>query len=298
MSRMLFALLLLAVGLNADAQQYKLWYEKPATDWHEALPIGNSHMGAMIYGGTQCEEVQLNEETFWSGAPHNNNSTEALSHLAEVRRLIFNNEEEKAAELINKHFIKKPFGMKYLLLGSMFVEFPGVKQVSNYRRELDLATAMHHVSYESDGVRYTRSTYASLPDNVIVMRLDANKKKALRFKVSHKCLLPTTHRVSNHTLTATVRGVEHEGVPAGLTAECQMYVQSDGVITDHADGIEVSGASEAAIYIVAATNFVNYHDVSGNPTEKNSRTLAAAKSKGRQVLLRNHVHNICSDSVM
>ena len=290
---MLFALLLLAIGLNADAQQYKLWYEKPATDWHEALPIGNSHMGAMIYGGTQCEEVQLNEETFWSGAPHNNNSTEALSHLAEVRRLIFNNEEEKAAELINKHFIKKPFGMKYLLLGSMFVEFPGVKQVSNYRRELDLATAMHHVSYESDGVRYTRSTYASLPDNVIVMRLDANKKKALRFKVSHKCLLPTTHRVSNHTLTATVRGVEHEGVPAGLTAECQMYVQSDGVITDHADGIEVSGASEAAIYIVAATNFVNYHDVSGNPTEKNCRTLAAAKSKGRQVLLRNHVQTYC-----
>ena len=290
---MLFALLLLAIGLNADAQQYKLWYEKPATDWHEALPIGNSHMGAMIYGGTQCEEVQLNEETFWSGAPHNNNSTEALSHLAEVRRLIFNNEEEKAAELINKHFIKKPFGMKYLLLGSMFVEFPGVKQVSNYRRELDLATAMHHVSYESDGVRYTRSTYASLPDNVIVMRLDANKKKALRFKVSHKCLLPTTHRVSNHTLTATVRGVEHEGVPAGLTAECQMYVQSDGVITDHADGIEVSGATEAAIYIVAATNFVNYHDVSGNPSEKNNRTLAAAKSKGRQVLLRNHVQTYC-----
>ena len=286
---MLFALLLLAIGLNADAQQYKLWYEKPATDWHEALPIGNSHMGAMIYGGTQCEEVQLNEETFWSGAPHNNNSTEALSHLAEVRRLIFNNEEEKAAELINKHFIKKPFGMKYLLLGSMFVEFPGVKQVSNYRRELDLATAMHHVSYESDGVRYTRSTYASLPDNVIVMRLDANKKKALRFKVSHKCLLPTTHRVSNHTLTATVRGVEHEGVPAGLTAECQMYVQSDGVITDHADGIEVSGATEAAIYIVAATNFVNYHDVSGNPIQKINQTLDGIKGMSYDHLLNRHL---------
>ena len=285
---MLFALLLLAIGLNADAQQYKLWYEKPATDWHEALPIGNSHMGAMVFGGTQREELQLNEETFWSGSPHNNNPTEARQHLEQVRQYIFNNEEEKAHELINKYFVKKPYGMKYLLLGSMTVDFPDVKEVSNYRRELNLGTAMHEVSYVAGGVTYTRRTFASLADNVIVMHIKASRKGALRMRVGHECVLPTRHSVKDHTLTATIDGVEHEGIAAGLTAECQMLVRSDGTTTDGNDCIEVSGATEATILVVAATNFVNYHDVSGHATERNNRTLAAAKNLPMKTLVRNH----------
>ena len=78
------ALMMLAVcltALSATAQQHKLWYDKPATHWLEALPIGNSHLGAMVYGGTDSEEIQLNEETFWSGSPHHNNSEEAKAHL-------------------------------------------------------------------------------------------------------------------------------------------------------------------------------------------------------------------------
>ena len=285
---MLFALLLLAIGLNADAQQYKLWYEKPATDWHEALPIGNSHMGAMVFGGTQREELQLNEETFWSGSPHDNNPTEARQHLEQVRQYIFNNEEEKAHELINKYFVKKPYGMKYLLLGSMTVDFPDVKEVSNYRRELNLGTAMHEVSYVAGGVTYTRRTFASLADNVMVMHIKASRKGALRMRVGHECVLPARHSVKDHTLTATIDGVEHEGIAAGLTAECQMLVRSDGTTTDGNDCIEVSGATEATILVVAATNFVNYHDVSGHATERNDRTMAAVRNLPMKTLVRNH----------
>ena len=285
---MLFALLLLAIGLNADAQQYKLWYEKPATDWHEALPIGNSHMGAMVFGGTQREELQLNEETFWSGSPHDNNPTEARQYLEQVRQYIFNNEEEKAHELINKYFVKKPYGMKYLLLGSMTVDFPDVREVSNYRRELNLGTAMHEVSYVAGGVTYTRRTFASLADNVMVMHIKASRKGALRMRVGHECVLPTRHSVKDHTLTATIDGVEHEGIAAGLTAECQMLVRSDGTTTDGNDCIEVSGATEATILIVAATNFVNYHDVGGYATERNNRTLAAVRNLPMKTLVRNH----------
>ena len=285
---MLFALLLLAIGLNADAQQYKLWYEKPATDWHEALPIGNSHMGAMVFGGTQREELQLNEETFWSGSPHDNNPTEARQYLEQVRQYIFNNEEEKAHELINKYFVKKPYGMKYLLLGSMTVDFPDVREVSNYRRELNLGTAMHEVSYVAGGVTYTRRTFASLADNVMVMHIKASRKGALRMRVGHECVLPTRHSVKDHTLTATIDGVEHEGIAAGLTAECQMLVRSDGTTTDGNDCIEVSGATEATILVVAATNFVNYHDVSGHATERNNRTLAAVRNLPMKTLVRNH----------
>ena len=88
MKRIYLLLLLLGTALSVSAQQHKLWYEKPAQHWLEALPVGNSHMGAMVYGGTDVEEIQLNEETFWSGSPHNNNATESLEHLQETRDLL------------------------------------------------------------------------------------------------------------------------------------------------------------------------------------------------------------------
>ena len=85
--------------LTTSAQEHKLWYDKPAQHWLEALPIGNSHLGAMVYGGTDVEEIQLNEETFWSGSPHDNNSKESLAALPEVRRLIFEGKEYQASKL-------------------------------------------------------------------------------------------------------------------------------------------------------------------------------------------------------
>ena len=89
MKRLLSALICACCALAANAQEHRLWYDKPATQWLEALPIGNSHLGAMVYGGIDTEEIQLNEETFWSGSPYSNNSAEAKEHLGEVRQLIF-----------------------------------------------------------------------------------------------------------------------------------------------------------------------------------------------------------------
>ena len=100
--------------VHAQEQTQKLWYSKPATDWLEALPIGNSHLGAMIYGQTDGETIQLNEETFWSGSPHNNNSPEAKAHLQEVRDLIFEGKEEAAHAILDKYFFKGPHGMRFL----------------------------------------------------------------------------------------------------------------------------------------------------------------------------------------
>ncbi|MDE7117061.1 MAG: glycoside hydrolase family 95 protein, partial [Bacteroidaceae bacterium] len=100
-----------------------LWYDTPANIWLEALPIGNSHLGAMVYGGTQTEEIQLNEETFWSGGPHNNNSTTSLNYLGEVRNLIFDGKEKEAEKIIDQQFIKGPHGMKYLTLGSLTLKY-------------------------------------------------------------------------------------------------------------------------------------------------------------------------------
>ena len=92
----------------------RLWYNAPAQHWLEALPIGNSHLGGMVYGGTTDENIQLNEETFWSGGPHNNNSKKSLENLPKVRELIFNGREEEAAALINQTFIPGPHGISML----------------------------------------------------------------------------------------------------------------------------------------------------------------------------------------
>lgn len=123
MKKTFLTLALLTIMAGANAQ--KLWFGRPASCWLEALPIGNSHLGAMVYGGTEDDELQLNEETFWSGSPHDNNSKTSLGLLPEVRNLIFNGKEKAAADIINREFIPGPHGMRYLSLGSLHLHFPG-----------------------------------------------------------------------------------------------------------------------------------------------------------------------------
>ena len=135
---------------TAVAQNHLLWYNKPASHWLKALPVGNSHLGAMVYGGTDTEEIQLNEETFWSGSPHNNNSTESLQYLSTVRRLIFEGKEEEAHKLIDQHFFKGPHGMRFLPLGSVKLKL-GHTDVQDYRRELSLGDALNTTSYVCNG---------------------------------------------------------------------------------------------------------------------------------------------------
>ena len=130
------------VTLTMEAQQHLLWYDKPATHWLQALPIGNSHLGAMIYGDVKTEEIQLNEETFWSGSPYYNNSPESKEYLQQVRQLIFEGKEKEASTLIDQHFIKGPHGMRFLPVGSVKLAFHRKDDTSSYRRQLNLGTAL------------------------------------------------------------------------------------------------------------------------------------------------------------
>ena len=282
-------------ALSVNAQQHKLWYNKPASHWLEALPIGNSHLGAMIYGGTDTEEIQLNEETFWSGSPHDNNSAAARDSLQAVRDSIFAGKEEAAHAIIDKNFFKGPHGMKYLPLGSVKLKL-GHVDVSDYRRELSLSNALNTTSYIYKGVRYERTVFASQADNVIIVRIKASKKGALTFDVNFDSQL--TSQVFNvqdrenravNELAAVVDGVDHEGIKAGLKAECRIKVESDGKLQRGVHSLGVSKATTATLYITAATNFVNYNDISGNPVKKNNVTLDALLGKTYKQLLNNHL---------
>ena len=273
----------------ATVQNQKLWYSKPATHWLEALPVGNSHLGAMIFGGTDTEEIQLNEETFWSGGPHNNNSHESLSYLKQVRDSIYAGKEEVAEDLINKHFIPGPHGMKYLTLGSLKLDFADKGKVTDYVRDLDLQQALAHVNYTKSGVKVEQTVFASMTDNVVVVHLKASRKGALSFTLTHQCAFPSTHRVEGNSLQATIKGVDHEGIKASLTAELEARVVTDGRSKASGEGLLVENATEVTLFIAAATNFVNYHDVSGDPLAKNKATLASAMTKKYKTLMRQHV---------
>ena len=273
-----------------------LWYDKPANVWLEALPLGNSKLGAMVFGKTDVEEIQLNEETFWSGGPHNNNSASSIYYLNEVRSLIFQGKEKDAENLINREFVKGPHGMRFLTLGSLKLDF-GHKDAKNYRRELNLNNAVSTVSYTANGVKYIRETFASLEDGVIVMRIKASGKGKLNFTLDHECKLKATPNPSPSPvmgkgvgmLTRIIEGVEQEGVKSALNAELVAKVIADGNVSSADGKVNVKNATTATIIITAATNFVNYHDVSGNASAKNDATLKAVEGKTVDQLLKRHV---------
>ena len=290
MKRIITSILFSAfVTLTIQAQQHLLWYDKPATHWLQALPIGNSHLGAMIYGDVKTEEIQLNEETFWSGSPYYNNSPESKAHLQEVRQLIFEGKEKEAHALIDQYFIKGPHGMRFLPVGSVKLAFHRKDNTSSYRRQLNLGTALATTQYTLDGVTYRRTCFASQADNAIIVRIEASEKGALSFNVSFDSPLETSRSVNSHQLAAIVKGVEQEGVPAGLQAECRLEVLSDGEIVDGEESIAVVSATTVTLYITAATNFVNYHDVSGEPTRKNIKSLSALRGRSYQQILNSHL---------
>ena len=283
-------------SMAANAQNLRLWYSSPASHWLEALPVGNSHLGAMVYGKTDVEEIQLNEETFWSGSPHNNNSPEAKAHLQAVRDSIFAGKEEAAHAILDKYFFKGPHGMRFLPLGSVKLKL-GHDDVSDYRRELTLGNALNTTSYIYKGVRYERTVFASQADNAIIVHLKASKKGALSFNVGFETPLEakvfpmsvTGKKPYLHQIVATINNVEQEGIKGGLTADCRMEVKADGEVKIDDSELEIDDATEATLYIVAATSFVNYQDVSGNPTEKNNLVLGSLRGKSYKKLLKDHI---------
>ena len=284
------ALCLLAVscGKPSEAGENEvLWYDAPAGVWLEALPLGNSNMGAMVYGGVQKEEIQLNEETFWSGGPYNNNSPRSLARLDEVRQLIFDGKEAEAKTIIDQDFVVGPHGMRFLNAGSLFIEYEGVGEAEDYHRQLDLSNAVNTTSYSSNGVNYTRTAFASMPEKVVVVRLTEDKKTS--FSLSYNARLPFEAKAEGKDLVAVVQGDSMEGIDAKLAAEIVVRVLSDGTVSAAGDKIQVSGATATTLLISAATNFVNYHDVSGDASAKNAARLAAAEKLSYKELLKRHI---------
>ena len=280
---------MICMQISVFGEDLKLWYNRPANNWTEALPIGNSHMGAMIYGGISHEELQLNEETFWNGSPHNNNNQNAKYVLSVIRQLIFEGKNSEAQRLVDANFFSGKHGMSYLPLGSLFLDFEGHERITDYYRDLDLSNATTTTRYKIDGVNYTRRAFASLTDGVIIMRIKADKGGELNFRINYNSPLKHNVKVEKGILSIHCKGKDQEGVEGKLHAECRVKVLTDGTLTESIDELKISKAREATLYISAATNFVNYKDVSGNAAEESELYLKKAIQRPYTEALKSHV---------
>lgn len=243
----------------------RLWYKKPATGWSEALPIGNAYLGAMVYGGVYSEEIQLNEETFWAGSPYANNNPNARQSLADVRRLIFERQTDKAKALIDSTFFTGANGMPYLPVGSIHIDHCDSACFTNYQRELDLSKAVITTQYKMNGVCYRRDVIAPLGEKVILVRIKSDVPKALNVSVRYSSPLPQykVEKEGNKFIMCG-KNISHEGIDGNLRAKTATVIKTDGIQSYKSDKVLIEKASTILLYISIGTNFINYHDVSGN----------------------------------
>jgi|GEM_PF-100848 len=270
----------------------KMWYNKPASVWNEALPIGNGRLGAMVYGDPAKEQIQLNEGTFWSGGPSRNDNSKALSVLSTVRQNIFNGDYSSAGNLANSNIVATTLhGSIYQVLGNLNLAFTGNSSYSNYYRELDLENAKFTTTFNANGVTYKREVFASQPDQVIVVRLTASVPGKLTFTASFDgSLKQSVKAVNTKTLEMTGLSSTHEGVTGQVKFDARAKIINTGGSTAiSGSSIKVTSANEVVILISIATNFVDYQTITDNEVTKCTAYLSAAETKSYSNLVNNHI---------
>ena len=291
----LLYLLLLAVAISIQAQNetmLKLWYDRPAEQWVEALPLGNGRLGAMVYGDPVNEVIQLNENTVWAGGPHRNDNTAARENLQEVRELIFDGDYGQAHELVARNFISQTsHGMPYQPVGNLRFAFPEHQGYKDYYRELDLENAVASSGFSASGVHYKTRVFATAPDQVVIYRISADQPGSVSFTVTMdrpSAVELRTPAFNELTMTGVTSDVE--GVKGRVRFEARVRILSTGGTVSSADSaLHVKDADEATLYVSIGSNFVNYADVSGNAEEMAREFLQKAMKKSYDQALADHM---------
>ncbi len=233
-----------------------MYYDTPANNWNEALPIGNGRLGAMIFGSLEKEQFQLNEDSVWYGGYRDRNNPDALKNLPKIRELILNGEITKAEKLMVASLSGVPQSMRlYQPLAELFLNFDNHKhEVKDYHRHLDLSTAIHTVSYKLNDYLYTRETFSSNEDNVMIIHLTTTNPDGITFTT----LLKRGKFYDNITSLSNENGVYMSG---NLGADGMELGAMFKVITDNnsqkviGEQIWVDNAKEVTIYVDGTTTF-------------------------------------------
>jgi len=243
-----------------------LWYTESAKNWCEALPLGNGRLGAMVFGGVSSEHLQFNEESLWSGYPHDHTNPDALRHLPAVREVVFAGKYDLADKLVKQ--MQGPFTQSYLPCGDLHLEFDQDTALHDYRRWLDLDTAIHHVEYRLGQSVYTRDAFISAPANVLVLRLSCNQVGALSFTVRMSSTLQSQVQVLGNQLLLTGKAPDHVDPnylksanpiiygEEGMRFAARLGIQLvGGHVRTEGNALQIVGADSVVLVLCAATSF-------------------------------------------
>jgi alpha-L-fucosidase 2 len=316
---------LMAQGPASRHSDNRLWYRQPASQWEEALPIGNGRLGAMVFGRVAQERLQLNEDTLWAGSPYVPDSPEAYEALAEVRRLIAEGEYKQASDLAGAKMMARPLRqMPYGTLGDLLVDFANFEVPADYERSLDLGTAIASTQYRTSAGRIRREVFASAPDQLVVMSLEGSKG-SIDLDLSYRGPREVRQEAADYSGGAsdtgpipppewsqkeepgelhetiaiqpdgadawliTGRNESAENIPSGLRFAIRARLLSDGEVEVHPGGVSLRGATRATLLVAAATSYVNHENVDGDPIAQVRRQTDAGAVKTFADLRRDHI---------
>ncbi|MBP2328823.1 alpha-L-fucosidase 2 [Kibdelosporangium banguiense] len=270
-----------------------LWYDRSAgSDWLRALPIGNGRLGAMVFGNTDTERLQLNEDTVWAGGPHDYSNPRGAANLAEIRRRVFANQWSQAQDLINQTMLGSPGGqLAYQPVGDLRITLPGASGISGYQRWLDLTTATTVVTYVANNVRYRREVIASAPDQVIAMRLTAETPNSISFSASFTSpQRVTASSPDSSTIAVDGRSGDQRGI-AGTVRFLALAkaIATGGTTTSSGGTLRVSNANSVTLLISVGTSYVDYRNVNGDYQGIARGRLSSAQGTPYDTLLARHV---------
>ncbi|MBI3731552.1 MAG: glycoside hydrolase N-terminal domain-containing protein [Burkholderiales bacterium] len=318
--------LVMAQNAASPKNANTLWYRQPASCWEEALPLGNGRLGAMVFGRVGQERLQLNEDTLWAGAPYTPDNPDARTALPEVRQLIADGKFKEAADLAGTRMMGKPLKlMPYGSLGDVLLTFSGATQPAQYERQLDLSTAINSTSFQTDYGVFLRETFASAPDQVIVMHMTAEQARLgieLAYRSPRKVKYPSAdyHGADGLTKQTPVDWLKTEAAEvlsmgttmaadgkdailitgsnepgpdgkSGLRYALRIKLLSDGKLKQVNGVMTASEARTVTLLIAAATSYVNYHDVSADPVALVRRQTEQAATKRYELLKSNHIRD-------
>ena len=256
MRRFILLLMTAVCTLSAGAQKQlpmKLWYNRPAQYFEESLPIGNGKMGALVYGGTDRDQLFLNDITLWTGQPVDRNEDAGASQwIPEIRKALFN-EDYQLADSLQLH-VQGHNSQHYQPLATLFIDDYNQAPATGYYRELSLDSAICKTIFERDGIRYEREYWASNPDKVMAVRLTASRKEALNVGLVLTSQVPHRVKASQNQLTMLGHAT---GAEANSIHFCTIMkvVCRDGSVQVVDSTLQLSGVSEAIVYIVNETSF-------------------------------------------
>jgi alpha-L-fucosidase 2 len=273
------------------AAAHLLWYAAPASLWTDALPLGNGRLGAMVYGGVTRDELQLNEDTLWSGGPYQPANPAAPGHVGAVRDLIFAGRYAEAETLANQHLMGKPYlQTSYQPAGRLLLDFVFGALFSDYRRELDLKRALATTSFVADGIRYRRESFISAADGILALRITADRPRSVSFAAEFVSEQPGETTLRDGVLRFDGRNRGEVGIEGRLRWAFEARIQSEGgAATAGRDHIRVDEADSALIVLDIATSFRRFDDVSGDPSAAIAERLDRAVAKGWDQLLASHL---------